>query len=140
MAEPEPIEPLPDVDEPRLEDETGAPIEGETRRRSFLSRWVEVRAEKAIRSAVSSGAEKIEERAAQVVGTLYDKKADDLEERAVRAMRRAIAEESERIRQVIEHSVEVKRREVRLSLLVLVGAAVVYLVLYWLTQEPPPAS
>ena len=33
----------------------------------------------------------------------YDARADDLEERAVRAMRRAIEEEGERIRELLEH-------------------------------------
>ena len=88
---------------------------------------------------MTSGADHIEERAAKVVGTLYEEKADDLEERAVRALRRAIEDESDRIQRTIEHAVEVKKREVRLSLLVLVGAAIVYLVLFWLTKDPPPA-
>ncbi len=108
--------------------------EGAPKKKGLLARWVERRAQRAIQGAVSSSAEQIQERAKHVVGKLYEDKADDLEERAVRAMRRAIAEESERIRSVIEHSVEVKKREVRLSLLVLVGAAVVYLLLYWFTQ------
>jgi hypothetical protein len=110
------------------------------RRKGFLSRWVEHRAEKAITRAVSSGAQHIEQRAAKVVGTLYDEKASDLEERAVRALRRAIEAESERIQRTVEHAVEVKRREVRLSLLVLVGAAIVYLVLYLLTHDPAAAG
>jgi hypothetical protein len=121
-------------------EDPSSPAAGEPRpKKGFLSRWVEHRAEKAIRSAVSSGASHIEQRAAKVVGSLYDEKAADLEERAVRALRRAIEAESDRIRATIEHAVEVKRREVRLSLLVLVGAAVVYLVLFWLTHESPPA-
>lgn len=109
-------------------------------RKGFLSRWIEHRAEKAITRAVSSGAQRIEQRAAKVVGSLYDEKASDLEERAVRALRRAIEAESERIRTTVEHAVEVKRREVRLSLLVLVGAAIVYLALYWLTHDVPSAG
>jgi hypothetical protein len=119
--------------------EAGAPVYEAVverqRRKGFLSRWVEHRAEKAITRAVSSGAQHIEQRAAKVVGSLYEEKASDLEERAVRALRRAIEAESERIQKTIEHAVEVKRREVRLSLLVLVGAAIVYLALYWLTHE-----
>ena len=119
---------------------TGSPElpKGAPGKKGLIARWVERRAEKAIQGALSSGAEQIQERARKVVGTLYDEKADDLEERAVRALRRAIAEESERIRAVIEHSVEVKKREVRLSLFVLVGAALVYLLLYWFTKEGGP--
>ena len=48
----------------------------------------------------------------------------------------AIAEESERIKEAIEHGVAIKKREVRLSLLVLIVAALVYLALYWFTQRP----
>jgi len=115
------------------------PFDPPPRRKGFLSKWVELRAERAIQGAMSSGAERIEERAVKLVGSLYDEKASDLEDRAVRALRRAIEAESERIRATIEHAVEVKKREVRLSLLVLVGTSMVYLVLYWLTKEPPPA-
>lgn len=107
------------------------------KKRGLISRWVEGRAEKAIRSAVSSGAEQLEERATRVAGTLYEEKAGDLEDRAVRALRRAIQEESDRIRSTIELAVEVKKREVRLSLLVLLTAAIVYLVLFFMTREPP---
>ncbi|MEM7306054.1 MAG: hypothetical protein AAF682_05255 [Planctomycetota bacterium] len=140
---PDPPKPEPGpkrVEEPVPDLEAVPDDEPKRRRRGRLARWVEGRAERVLKSAVSSGADKIEERAAEVVGSLYDQKADDLEDRAVRAMRRAIHEESERIRSVIEHSVEVKRREVRLSLLVLVGAAIVYLILFWITREPPAAA
>ena len=123
------------ADSPELQEPAGRTA----RKRGFVSRWVESRAEKAIRSAVSSGADHIEERATRVVSSVYEEKASDLEDRAVRALRRAIHEETERIQATIEHAVEVKRREVRLSLLVLVGAAIVYLVLYWLTQPTPVA-
>ena len=64
----------------------------------------------------------------------YDARADDLEERAVRAMRRAIAEEGERIRELLEHSLVVKRREVRLSLLVIIIANLLYLGVWWLVR------
>jgi signal transduction histidine kinase len=64
----------------------------------------------------------------------YDSRADDLEERAVRAMRVAIQREADRIESLIEHSVDVKRREVRLSLLVLVAANLIYLAVYWATK------
>ena len=70
------------------------------------------------------------------MGSAYKDSADDLEQRALRAMRQAIAEESERIKEAIEHGVAIKKREVRLSLLVLIVAAVVYLALYWFTQRP----
>jgi hypothetical protein len=61
----------------------------------------------------------------------------ELEERAVRALRRAIALEADRIKETIEHGVAVKKREVRLSLVVLITASLVYLVLYWLTRQTP---
>ena len=64
----------------------------------------------------------------------YDARADDLEERAVRAMRRAIQEEGERIRELLEHSLVVKRREVRLSLLVILVANFLYLGVWWLVR------
>jgi hypothetical protein len=64
----------------------------------------------------------------------YDARADDLEERAVRAMRRAIEEEGERIRELIEHSLVVKRREVRLSLLVILVANLLYLGVWWFVR------
>ena len=64
----------------------------------------------------------------------YDARADDLEERAVRAMRRAIQEEGERIRELLEHSLVVKRREVRLSLLVILVANLLYLAVWWFVR------
>jgi hypothetical protein len=64
----------------------------------------------------------------------YDARADDLEERAVRAMRRAIEEEGERIRELLEHSLVVKRREVRLSLLVILVANLLYLGIWWFVR------
>ena len=64
----------------------------------------------------------------------YDARADDLEERAVRAMRRAIEEEGERIRELLEHSLVVKRREVRLSLLVIIVANLLYLAVWWFVR------
>jgi hypothetical protein len=65
----------------------------------------------------------------------YDARADDLEERAVRAMRRAIEEEGERIRELLEHSLVVKRREVRLSLLVILIANALYLGIWWFVKS-----
>ena len=64
----------------------------------------------------------------------YDSRADDLEERAARALRAALIHESRRIQALIEHSVTVKRKEVRLSLAVLIVANLIYLVVYWLTD------
>ena len=70
------------------------------------------------------------------MSSAYEDRADDLEERAVRAMRRAISAESDRIKEIIEHSVQVKKREVRLSLLVLIAAALVYLAMDWFANRP----
>ena len=64
----------------------------------------------------------------------YDARADDLEDRAVRAMRRAIEEEGERIRELLDHSLTVKRREVRLSLLVIIFANLLYLGVWWVVR------
>ena len=64
----------------------------------------------------------------------YDSRADDIEERAARALRVALIHESRRIQSLIEHSVTVKRKEVRLSLGVLVLANLIYLAVYWLTE------
>ena len=66
----------------------------------------------------------------------FEERADELEDRAVRAMRRAIEAESDRIRMAIEHGVAVKKREVRLSLLVLAISSLIYLVLYFVTRQP----
>ena len=49
-------------------------------------------------------------------------------------MRQAIREESSSIKEAIEHAVEVKKREVRLSLIVLVVASLLYLGLWWATS------
>ena len=78
----------------------------------------------------------LEQRAHRAIRSLYERSADDLEERAVRAMRRAIEAEAQRIEQAIERAIAVKKREVRLSLLVLVVSSLVYLALYWLTNRP----
>ncbi|MEX1025011.1 MAG: hypothetical protein WD226_08030 [Planctomycetota bacterium] len=86
-------------------------------------------AKKVVGSLYKTHADDLEDRASRVVSRAYESQADDLEDRAVRALRRAVADESERIQAVIEHAVNVKKREVRLSLLVLIAAALVYLVL-----------
>ena len=102
-----------------------------------LTGWVEQRAHSVVSKIYETRADEIEERARRVVGSAYRDQADDLEERAVRALRRAIALEADRIKETIEHGVAVKKREVRLSLVVLITASLVYLVLYWLTRQPP---
>src|SRR5688572_24071813 len=101
-----------------------------------LSGWLEKRAQRVVREAYETHAEDLEERARRVMSTAYEKSADDLEERAVRAMRRAIEAEAGRIQQAIEHGIAVKKREVRLSLVVLVVSSLVYLALYWFTSRP----
>jgi hypothetical protein len=73
------------------------------------------------------------ERLIELAKTSYDDRADDLEQRAARALRAALIHESRRIQALIEHSVTVKRKEVRLSLLVLVVANLIYLAVYWIT-------
>ena len=124
---PEPVsgEPL----EAGPEDEDGAGRRG-------LSGWVEERAQTVVSRIYQPQAGDLEERARRAMGSAYKDSADDLEQRALRAMRQAIAEESERIKEAIEHGVAIKKREVRLSLLVLIVAALVYLALYWFTQRP----
>ena len=77
---------------------------------------------------------KMKESLVSLATSSYDARADDLEERAVRAMRRAIAEEGERIRELLEHSLVVKRREVRLSLLVIIIANLLYLGVWWFVR------
>ena len=101
-----------------------------------LSGWVEQRAHSVVSRIYANQADDIEDRAKRAVSSAYRESADDLEQRAVRAMRRAIRMESERIKAVIEHSVRIKKREVRLSLLVLILASLVYLVLYYVTNQP----
>ncbi|MFT7486987.1 MAG: hypothetical protein ACI9F9_002845 [Candidatus Paceibacteria bacterium] len=90
---------------------------------------IEERAVRAIRKVFDEEAERMQSMAAET----YDSRADDLEERAARAMRTALIHETRRIQALIEHSVTVKRKEVRLSLLVLVVANLIYLGVYWVT-------
>ncbi|MAB80921.1 MAG: hypothetical protein CMJ89_16365 [Planctomycetes bacterium] len=99
-----------------------------------LAFWMEKRAQKAISKVYRTQADDLEERARRVVGSAYREHSDDLEERAIRVLRCAIADEADRIKQAISHGVAVKKVEVRLSLLVLVVASLIYLGLYWLTQ------
>ena len=101
-----------------------------------LSNWVEDRAQRAVEHAYESHAHDLENRAMRVMTSVYEQSADDIEERATRALCRAVESEAERIKDAIEHGIEVKKREVRLSLLVLVVSSLVYLALYWLTNRP----
>jgi hypothetical protein len=90
---------------------------------------LEERAVRAIRKVFDEEADRL----MAMAGDTYDSRADDLEERAARAMRAAVIHETGRIQSLIEHSVKVKRKEVRLSLLVLVTANLIYLAVYWIT-------
>jgi len=101
-----------------------------------LSTWVENRAQKVVQQAYESHAQDLEHRAMRVMTSVYEQSADDLEERATRALRGAIGAEADRIKEAIEHGIAVKKREVRLSLLVLVVSSLVYLALYWFTNRP----
>ena len=101
-----------------------------------LTGWVEERAQRVVEQAYEARAADLEQRAMRAMSSVYEQSADDLEERAVRAMRRALEAESGRIKEAIEHSIAVKKREVRLSLLVLVVSSLVYLALYWFTHRP----
>lgn len=91
---------------------------------------LEARAVNAIRKVFDEEADRLMGLAREA----YDSRADDIEERAARALRAALIHESGRIQALIEHSVVVKRKEVRLSLLVLVAANLLYLAVYWLTE------
>lgn len=117
-------------------EEEGETAEAAERRRRGLASWVEKRAKNIAKEVYSAQADDIETRARRAVSSAYEDRADDLEERAVRAMRRALAAESERIKEIIEHSVRVKKREVRLSLVVLITAALLYLALDWYSHRP----
>ena len=127
----EPEAPLPD---PGVREK--APGESETEFRRGLSAWVENRAQKVVQHAYQSHAQDLEQRAKRVMSSVYEQTADDMEERATRALRRAIETEAGRIKEAIEHGIAIKKREVRLSLLVLVVSSLVYLALYWFTSRP----
>lgn len=131
----EPYESASGAEGPEQEILGPEPAKGRSRDpRKKISRWVEKRAARVVGKVYEDRAEDLQERAAKTIGSIYEERADDLEDRAVRAMRRAIEAESERIRIAIEHGVAVKKREVRLSLLVLAVSSVVYLVLYLTTR------
>lgn len=119
----------PPTGTPPAEGPEGGPKRG-------LSNWVEARAQRVVGQAYESHAQDLEQRALRVMSSVYQQTADDLEERAARALRAAIQAEAGRIKEAIEHSIAVKKREVRLSLLVLVVSSLVYLALYWFTSRP----
>ena len=125
-AERAPEPPAPDASSPATPPAPGAapPPRG-------ITAWVEDRAQRVVEQAYEARAADLEERAMRAMSQVYEKSADDLEERAVRAMRRALEAESGRIKEAIEHSIAVKKREVRLSLLVLLTAALVWFLLDW---------
>ena len=118
-----------------METEDTSVPERTKKRGGRVSRWLESRAQRVVKKAYQAQADDIEKRARRAVGSAYKDQADDLEDRAIRALRGAIADEADRIKEAIEHGVQVKKREVRLSLLVLVVASVVYLLLYWFTTH-----
>lgn len=91
---------------------------------------LEQRAVRAIRQVFDEEADRLVGLAKET----YDSRADDLQERAARALRAALIHESRRIQALIEHSVTVKRKEVRLSLAVLIVANLIYLAVYYLTE------
>jgi hypothetical protein len=70
-----------------------------------------------------------EQSARKVLTEAFDERKTDLEEMAVRALRRAIEDEGQRLERLIEKTIEIKKREVRLSLLVLFVATSLYVVL-----------
>ncbi len=126
-----PLEGLPELppDPPRAERD---------RWRRSLSGWVERRATTVFAALYRKQADDLQERARRAVSSAYQERADDMEQRAVRAMRRALSEEAQRFKEVIEHAVAVKKREVRLSLLVLLTAALVYFLLDWFAKGNAP--
>ena len=127
----EQVEPQDEVSKPEAEDPKDKPKRGGIR---GLASWVERRAHGAISKVYQTQADDLEERARRVVGSAYREHSDDLEERAIRVLRSAIADEADRIKEAISHGVAVKKIEVRLSLIVLVIASLIYLGLFWFTQ------
>lgn len=76
---------------------------------------------------------RLEQSALKAIAQAYDQRRGDLEQLAVDALKRTLREESQTLERLIERSVEIKKREVRLSLLVLVGASLLYVALgLWL--------
>lgn len=140
--EPEPseLEPLETTEDADAPDSDPPPVGDLTQTATSrgLSSWIENRAERVMARIYETRAQDLEERAQRIVHSAYERSADDLEERAVRAMRRAIEAEADRLKNAIEHGIQVKKREVRLSLLVLVVSSLVYLALYWFTRSEGP--
>jgi hypothetical protein len=115
---------------------SSAPGAGGTGEWRGISTWVEDRAQRVVQNAYQSHAQDLEHRAMRVMTSVYEQSADDMEERATRALRKAVEAEAERIKEAIEYGIEVKKREVRLSLVVLVVSSLIYLALYWFTSRP----
>jgi hypothetical protein len=134
---PEELEPLEPQAAAELPDDGPPPVGDLTQTATSrgLSSWIEQRAERVMARIYETRAQDLEERAQRIVHSAYERSADDLEERAVRAMRRAIEAEADRLKSAIEHGIQVKKREVRLSLLVLVVSSLVYLALYWFSRS-----
>lgn len=131
------LEPLEPAGTAEIEDADPPPVGDLTQTATSrgLSSWIEQRAERVMARVYETRAQDLEERAQRIVHSAYERSADDLEERAVRAMRRAIEAEADRLKSAIEHGIQVKKREVRLSLLVLVVSSLAYLALYWFTRS-----
>jgi hypothetical protein len=123
-----------DADEPRAISGHEGEVDADGKRKGRLASWFGRGAKKVVTKLYDTHADDIEERARRAVGSAYKDSAEDLQERAIRAMREAIRQESRSIKDAIEHAVEIKKREVRLSLIVLVVASLVYLGLWWVTS------
>lgn len=76
-----------------------------------------------------AGEQKLERKAKKVLTEAFDERRGELEDLGVQTLRRAIAEESDRLEQLIERSIDVKKREVRLSLIVLLVGTALYIAL-----------
>ena len=97
--------------------------------RELVERGPEVLPPRRSKNLVEAVREASEKSAKRVLTDAFDEKRSDLEEMAVRALRRSIEEEGDRLERLIEKSIEVKKREVRLSLLVLLVATTLYVIL-----------
>lgn len=106
-----------------IEQVTGGGAGGERARRP------DIQVSRRPKGIVDAVREASEQSAKKVLTDAFDERRSDLEEMAVNALRRAIEEEGDRLERLIEKSIEVKKREVRLSLLVLLVATSVYVVL-----------
>ncbi len=97
--------------------------------RELVERGPEILPPRRSKNLVEAVREASEKSAKRVLTDAFDEKRSDLEEMAVRALRRSIEEEGDRLERLIEKSIEVKKREVRLSLLVLLVATTLYVIL-----------